>query len=668
VGASAGGVRSGVGRDRPVGEADGPRRGALGEGARQRGSEERAFVGERRAAGEIERRLHRRRRRFEGAGDPPDAAELVEKRRGRERLALFVRARGDEIDLGSRAEQLREEEALLIVPLALDRQVGQKIAQPRAQAVGQERIGTHGARKAVAREAGDDDPAKGAAARLGHREQRHAAAGAAERRGVERAPRLAEQQHELGGRHLEGPRQEVRSLGEGSERVEESSLILGGVDDRAHQVGHGAERRGEGLASAERLEASQELLGPAPGQAEGGTSQRSSRRAQGGAGRRGRSLLAEGFWLGRAGGETVADGQQQARLRHLDLCQSRETPRAAAQSSEPDLPGPGPRSFGQQLSRDGEGQAERGVSPAIEELQQAPRAPGERRCRPNAPRRRQGLAVDLARQQRAGERGIPAHDGDLFRSLASGDPLRDQADRGLRFARRIGGGIERQARRVRRSVEVLAGQEALESFGEPAAESPDRAARSVELPRIEEHDRGRAKANEQVEQVAGDAGGVGEAVNEHRRRGQGALGIDGKAVGGARVEVGVDRQPESRELAAGRSGDPAKRGSTVEGFAAEHRALFLEAFERRLEMLLAETSVEQVADRPLRAGKAVDQGLEVLRECPLAPCQALDHDRQEQVARVVGAPGALEHGASEATQGDDLEPQPGRPDAGQSGE
>ena len=44
-------------------------------------------------------------------------------------------------------------------------------------------------------------------------------------------------------------------------------------------------------------------------------------------------------------------------------------------------------------------------------------------------------------------------------------------------------------------------------------------------------------------------------------------------------------------------------------------------------MLLAEAGIEQVAHRPLGAGEAVDQGLEVFRQRALAPRQALDHQR-----------------------------------------
>ena len=85
-------------------------------------------------------------------------------------------------------------------------------------------------------------------------------------------------------------------------------------------------------------------------------------------------------------------------------------------------------------------------------------------------------------------------------------------------------------------------------------------------------------------------------------------------------------------------------------------------------MLLAEAGVEQVADRPLRAGEAVDQGLELPGEGALAPRQALDHDRQESVARAVLAAAALENGARQTAQRDDLEPEPGGPDAGEPGE
>ena len=177
AGGRGGGIRTAIGREAGL---------ALFESECQGRREGRALARKGGAAGEIERRQPLGFGGGDGSGDPSRSAELVEERGGRNRFAVLVGARGEEVDRGRRAEELREEEALFVVAFALDRQVGQQVAQPRAQAVGEERIGAHGARKTVACQTGEDDAAKGAAARLGDREQRRAAAHAAERRGAER--------------------------------------------------------------------------------------------------------------------------------------------------------------------------------------------------------------------------------------------------------------------------------------------------------------------------------------------------------------------------------------------------------------------------------------------------------------------------------------------------
>ena len=89
-------------------------------------------------------------------------------------VRIALRAR--EMDLGRRRDELREQEALLLVALALDRQIGEHVAQRAAQRVGQQRVLRDAAREHAAVEPDHAQRGEAARARLHHGEHLDAAA------------------------------------------------------------------------------------------------------------------------------------------------------------------------------------------------------------------------------------------------------------------------------------------------------------------------------------------------------------------------------------------------------------------------------------------------------------------------------------------------------------
>ena len=173
---------------------------AIGEAERaagvgERGGKRRRELAARAALRDLEQCVARRARRRLGRVAKADRDAFDERRRRRRaagRIALCTR----EVDLRRRRDELSEQEALLLVSLRLDRQVGQHVAQRAAQRVGQQRIFRDAAREHAALEPDHAQRGEAARARLHYREHLDAAAAAAERirRDLrERAPQHAQE-------------------------------------------------------------------------------------------------------------------------------------------------------------------------------------------------------------------------------------------------------------------------------------------------------------------------------------------------------------------------------------------------------------------------------------------------------------------------------------------
>ncbi len=243
------GVRPGAGSAGGVG-ADERRQGepecslgasGLAGEARQHG----VLEGRARRGADLAPRPGRERRRWRRGAERD--AQARDQRRDRALLAVVAHLLPREHHAVGRAEELREQVALLRVAARLDRHVGQHHLEGSPQAIRKERVLEDGARKDVAVHAQHEELREALRARLGDAAQRDAAP-SAERAHAGVAQRAPEQEPEL--RRVEREAGRELALQRRERRLEVAAAQR--VAAPAERLAHERAQRGQLLAERRR--------------------------------------------------------------------------------------------------------------------------------------------------------------------------------------------------------------------------------------------------------------------------------------------------------------------------------------------------------------------------------------------------------------------------------
>lgn len=570
-------------------------------------------------------------------------SQHLEQRRDRPGLAFVVAHRTGKRHLEARRQQLREEEALLIVTVSLHRKVGQRVAHASAHWIRQQRIFGDGAGKEVAVQADQEQPIEAARAGLHGTQHLNAAALPSQLRAARLLEAAFEEERELLGVEIErepaAARHFQRKLERVARRVPDVPAELA-LDPRAkpRQVaGQGRRRRCRGSPRADGTGRDDRGIQQRVRNAAAGRARRAAvlRYPQTVADRQPRVLVFPPLF--RSGQRShVADASGAERVEHEAQVRTLRRNQGALHGSLP-------------VDR---------VEPALcrhplaepEQEQQVRQPPGRgsrgsrlargRKGNPQAPEvlaERHPVAVQVSRdhgqalgqrprvEQRAQALGHRAHFGVGARRVEHDDGRRRLAGSRLRHA------SEASDQAVgERDADVIAGRLA-------------GIRRTIEVePRA-------AVAHQRLEQIGLHAGGVGKAVNQHGSAGERRFGIRLESLARPSQPLrGVSQAALSHPLGqAGRNAHDGLR-ALVElpglGLGGEH-------LRHALGVSGLEAGVEQVRHRGFDDAVSVDEGVEALAQRGLLPRRLPGRHGKECVVRGgnqrVGAARDLVHEAIE---------------------